>query len=62
MFALLTILTTNIVLKKSTQYSGEYPHLVTIGPQRASINTADLRGFSSIERRASSRQEAHKQQ
>ena len=42
--------------------SGEYPHLVTIDPQHAGINTTDLRGFSSVERRASSRQEAHKQQ
>jgi len=24
---------------------GEYPHLVTIDPQHASINTAELRGF-----------------
>ena len=38
---------------------GEYPHLVTIDPQHAGINTAISEGFSSVERRASSRQEAH---
>jgi len=38
---------------------GEYPHLVTNDPQHAGINTAISEGFSSVERRASSRQEAH---
>ena len=42
--------------------TGEYPHLVTIDPQHAGINTAISGGFSSVERRASRRQEAHESQ
>ncbi len=33
---------------------GEYPHLVTIDPQHAGINTVISGGFSSVERRTSS--------
>ena len=49
----------NININLSIFNCGEYPHLVTIDPQHASINTAISGGFSSVERRASSRQEAH---